>query len=239
MIELGRVLRDEPVRREVAAIVRDGTPLPKGREWDVTPAMVEDVLAGGGAAPAERSTRPYTEAVIREFMRPVLLVRNNRIELPRSSEIRSRILPTRAQLEARLASVGRVEFVGNPQYRWGGTGWVIADNVIVTNRHVAELIVRRSGRRFPFRLNVLSGDAMQARTDFREEYTRPGAATTSQEIAVKRALFMERDVDTSPDIAFFELAPHRQREVRVVEHARARRTPTEEQDISRRLLLHR
>jgi len=89
MIEIREVLKGDPVRNEVAAIVGEGRTLPKGEEWNVTPEMVERALVAEPPTEGERTTRPFTEAVIREFARPVLLIRNNRIELPRSREIRT------------------------------------------------------------------------------------------------------------------------------------------------------
>jgi hypothetical protein len=62
--------------------------------------------AGDGAEGARREPGDYssaghmpdTEAVIREFTRPVLLIRNSKIEIPRSLEMRNRLLPARARL---------------------------------------------------------------------------------------------------------------------------------------------
>jgi endonuclease G len=195
--------RDDSVRNEVAAIIGDGRPLPKGEAWSVTPEMVEDVIVAGRRRPHARGTRPYTEAVIREFARPVLMIRKNRIELPRSAEMRKRLLPARLRLEARLPSVGRIEFTGHPRLRWGGTGWVIADGVIVTNRHVAELFAERRRRGFGFKKNPISNEELSARIDFREEYKQ--GTTPAFEVQVKKILFVERDVKTMPDVAFLQL----------------------------------
>lgn len=54
------------------------------------------------------------------------------------------------QVEPMLASVGRIEFFDH-HMTWGGTGWVIAKEdddsyLIVTNRHVAQLVARRTWR---------------------------------------------------------------------------------------------
>ncbi len=208
MNQIAEVLKDAPVREEMHEIVRSGGNLPKGEQWSVTPAMVDRVLSARQPAPTEGTTRPFTEAVIRQFARPVLLIRNNKIELPRSREIRNRLLPAKARLEARVPSVGRLEFVGHPDLRWGGTGWLISERTIVTNRHVAELFAQPRGRGFVFRANPVSGEAMQARIDFREEYHPAPAPEASFEVPVRRITFVERD-DTSrrklPDIAFLEL----------------------------------
>jgi len=62
---------------------------------------------------------------------------------------------------------------------------MIAEGIVVTNRHVAEAFACRSGRSFRMRLNVLTGDAMQARIDFREEHRRPSDDPVSFEVEVK------------------------------------------------------
>jgi endonuclease G len=204
MVGIQDVLRDLPVRNEVAAFVGDQRPLPHAPEWNVSPAMVRDVLHDKRSRRASHPQRPYTEAVIRLFARPVLLVRNNRVQLPRSKEIRDRILAARTRLEADIPSVGRIEFVGNPQQSWGGTGWMISDKVIVTNRHVAELIGRQQRRGFVFKINAVSGEPMQARIDFREEYKQ--GSRPALEVEVSKIRFIEEHRRGLPDVAFLELA---------------------------------
>lgn len=204
-MKISDVLRDEPVREEMRALVAEGRTLPGGEDWSVSAAMVERVLAEPEAPGGETTTRPFTEAVIRRFARPVLLVRNNRIELPRSGTMRARVVAARAQLEQRLPSVGRIELSGHPTHRWAGTGWLIAERTLVTNRHVAEEFARRSGRSFPLRLNVLTGDAIQPRIDFREEHRRPRDEPVSFEVEVEKVLFMEIDDERKPDLAFLRL----------------------------------
>lgn len=115
MTAIAEVLRDEPVRREISAMVGAGRALPGGEHLRVTPEMVSAVIespTGEGRPPL-----PNTEAVVLEFGRPSLLVRNGRFELPKSKEMRARLLPARARLEARLASVGRLEFRNHPRLR--------------------------------------------------------------------------------------------------------------------------
>lgn len=204
-MKISEVLRDKPVRDEMRELVGAGRTLPGGEAWSVSSAMVERVLDNPEPPAGEPTTRPFTEAVIREFARPVLLIRNNKIELPRSVAMRSRVLAARPQLEPRLPSVGRVEFVGHPTHRWGGTGWLIADGIVVTNRHVAEEFARRSGRSFPMRLNVLTGDTIEARIDFREEHRRPADDPVSFEVEITKVMFMEVDDERKPDVAFLQL----------------------------------
>lgn len=43
----------------------------------------------------------------------------------------------RAAIRRVIPSVGRIEVDNNPDFTWLGTGWLIGDDVVVTNRHVA------------------------------------------------------------------------------------------------------
>jgi DNA/RNA endonuclease G (NUC1) len=46
-----------------------------------------------------------------------------------------------------LPSIGRVELPGHPSGRFGGTGFVVGRNLLMTNRHVAEIFCEGLGRR--------------------------------------------------------------------------------------------
>lgn len=99
----------------------------------------------------------FLEAIVRIAGRPPLVVRNDRVEgksalledsidtavFPR--DIADRI----SKVERFLPSVGRVEFLNHAK-SWGGTAWVVQTNtagpLIVTNRHVAVEVARRTHR---------------------------------------------------------------------------------------------
>lgn len=53
----------------------------------------------------------------------------------------------RQRLENVIPSVGRIELPGNRRYPYGGTGFVVGDGLIMTNRHVAEIFARGLGTR--------------------------------------------------------------------------------------------
>jgi endonuclease G len=78
-----------------------------------------------------------------------------------------------------------------------GTGWVVHEDVIVTNRHVASEFARKKDERFVFRQSML-GD-MAARLDFREEYQE----TTPSEFRILEVLHIEEDA--GPDVAFLRI----------------------------------
>ncbi|HYP25836.1 MAG TPA: hypothetical protein VE262_03875 [Blastocatellia bacterium] len=50
---------------------------------------------------------------------------------------RDRLHTAKPALDAVIPAVGRVEVTNHPGYTWVGTGWLIGEDVIVTNHHVA------------------------------------------------------------------------------------------------------
>ena len=100
----------------------------------------------------------FLEAIVRLAGRPPLKVRNDRVEGKTALledandgtafplDIADRI----SGVERFLSSVGRVEFVNHANKTWGGTAWVVQNDptgpLIVTNRHVAVEVARRTHR---------------------------------------------------------------------------------------------
>lgn len=92
------------------------------------------------------------EAIVRATNRPPLIVKNDVVQDKASliGIFAAGIDAKVAAVEHLLPSIGRIEFVSHDM-DWGGTGWVIekeADGrmLIVTNRHVAKLVARRTHR---------------------------------------------------------------------------------------------
>jgi DNA/RNA endonuclease G (NUC1)/subtilisin family serine protease len=71
------------------------------------------------------------------------------------------------KLAEALASIGRIELPDHPSLPYGGTGFVVGDELLMTNRHVAELFTSGLGLR---RLGFLSG--RRAGVDFLRERDR-------------------------------------------------------------------
>lgn len=131
-------------------------------------AAIEDQVAGGllermgvsrvpagpgGDGDLESTTSTAElEAIVQRVGRPPLLIQNGAVELNTGQDDSLADFPpdTDARIrgtEKAIPSVGRIEFV-NFRIGWGGTGWVIAesgaDRIVVTNRHVAGLVARRT-----------------------------------------------------------------------------------------------
>lgn len=156
------------------------------------PAGVQETMGGGFSQEAI--------IIVDQLQRPALLVRKNTFEAPQSAVWRALLDPNRSKIENAIRAVGRVELTGDPTLPYAGTGWMIADGIAITNRHVASIFASKQGAAFPFR-NSPMGGKFTARIDFREEFNLPG----SQEIQVEKVLYISPDGDAFPDVAILKL----------------------------------
>jgi V8-like Glu-specific endopeptidase len=142
--------------------------------------------------------RRVAESIVRPSARPVLNVLNNRVTTEflggeESETWKTRILGARAVLDAVIPAIGRVEVKNNADYTWVGTGWLVTDDIIVTNRHVASTFARRTDAGFVFRAGALGG-RQSAAIDFLEEFNRAASMEFSVESVLWIATANEADV---------------------------------------------
>src|SRR4051812_5485850 len=145
----------------------------------------------------------FEETIVRSFARPVLTIRDNRattefLGATDTTVWAQRIQNAQAVLDRVIPAVGRVEVTNNPDFAWVGTGWLVADDIIVTNRHVASEFGRSGPTGFTFRSSI-DGLRMSSRVDFLEEAQR----LTSLEYAVQSILWIAPS-DQS-DVAFLRV----------------------------------
>jgi endonuclease G, mitochondrial len=76
----------------------------------------------------------------------------------------------RATIEATIPAIGRIELPDHPSLPYGGTGFVVGNGLLMTNRHVAELFAAGLGRE---ELSFIAGQS--AAIDFRRERDRAGS----------------------------------------------------------------
>lgn len=141
------------------------------------------------------------ESIILRRTRPVLRVRDNDAVLEFADQADSaiwkeRLTKAKPLLDRAIRAVGRINLQG-ARLDWVGTGWLVADNVLVTNRHVAREFVTRKGDGFIFQ-SGLSGP-MSADIDFLQEIENPARLT----FKLIKALHVEEE--PGPDLAFFEV----------------------------------
>jgi endonuclease G len=97
-----------------------------------------------------------------------------------------------------VPSVGRLE-LKNSDLAWCGTAWLVADNIIVTNRHVAEVFITRKNTDLSFKLSSSNQNKIvKARVDFAEDLTGE-----EQEFSIKEILYVATKDEA--DIAFFKI----------------------------------
>ena len=166
-------------------------------------AMTAEAPAGGGRLLTQ-------ETIVLRTGRPVLAISQDKAQLvfnAGDSQIwRDRLTAAEPLLTPAIRAVGRVEVSAHPDFSWIGTGWLVAPDVIVTNRHVAQEFGRASGAGFVFRSGTF-GRRMKASIDFLEEVGRP-----AERVAKVREIMHIED-ENGPDVAFLRieatgLAPH-------------------------------
>lgn len=148
------------------------------------------------------------ETIVNRVGRPVLEVADDDYKIEGAEAViwepRLSNATVRAVIRRVIPSVGRIEVNNNPDFTWLGTGWLIGDDVVVTNRHVASefaaLSVTASGRSFVFKRGWPDRNTrMAARVDFRRELRN----NTPRAFRVCDVLHIEDD--DGPDFAFLQV----------------------------------
>lgn len=193
---LHSLLQDKAVMENMANETASVATL-EGTE-EINPAQLEQLLSQNESAITD-GPMTRTEAIILERGRPPLIVQDGKWEEPTLPEIRGWLKPARDSLLAAIPKVGRVEIL-NYRSDFVGTGWMIAEDLLITNRHVAELFGLRSGQAFKFRSDPFNG-TMKVRVDFLREHDR---ANTAQ-FAVEEIKYIEENSQLRPDMALVRL----------------------------------
>jgi endonuclease G len=147
------------------------------------------------------------ESIILRIGRPVLFVQKNTFDTsglstaePLIADWRDALETARPTLEANIPSIGRVNVRNHPTFDWVGTCWLVADDIVVTNRHVAEVFATGTpGGGFTFRRNFRNRP-MSASVDFRMEF----GVDAINEFPLAEVLHIEPD--PGPDMASFRLS---------------------------------
>jgi endonuclease G len=197
---------EEKLVQEINEIIDSGNNISTASRKGISPQLVKAVINDFNKAEA----MPHVEAVVVPFMRPVLFIKNGKIEIPESLELKERILKFKPVIEQPLSSVGRIE-LKNHQIRNLGTGWIVSENVIVTNRHVAEFFAIKENRNAlgaAIRRNF-TGDILKPNIDFQEEYINASTSLNEFEIEIEKVLYLPDGSKDLPDIALLKLRKNR------------------------------
>ena len=145
------------------------------------------------------------ETIVLTRGRPVLDIKQGdtiiKFDEIESEVWRTRLTDSAVLLMPGIPAVGRIELSNDPRgIRWLGTGWLIRDNIVVTNRHVAEAFAENSGGEFRF-LPGFDGSPIRSNIDFLEEF----GSDQSAEFPIFRVIHIEKK--SGPDIAFLRIEP--------------------------------
>jgi endonuclease G, mitochondrial len=154
--------------------------------------------AGGGA----RAVRPPERNIVLRTGRPVLAIAGDLPQLEfhdaESTVWRARLQASVEPLRRAAQAVGRIDVTGLPNVPYVGTGWLVASNTIITNRHVAREFGRRKRGGFTFKKG-LGAKPITASVDFLEEVERTAAA----EFPIVEILHIEDE--RGPDFALLRI----------------------------------
>lgn len=182
--------------RRFNAQVREVDPELASEGADLGAGALESVFA-----PATDEQAVELESIIMRRERPVLAIKENEAQLVFVDQVDSQIWKQRLerakpQLDHAVRAVGRVELKGS-RLDWVGTGWLVADNILVTNRHVANEFAQRKGEGFTFRM----GDEgpVSAAVDFLQEIDNQKTLV----FQLVKPLHIEES--PGPDVSFFEI----------------------------------
>ncbi len=102
-------------------------------------------------------------------------------------------------IEPDILAVGRINLRDHPTYEWVGTGWLITEDVVVTNRHVAMIFgYKKDDGTYDFQANF-EGRQISATVDFAREYR----TAARREFAVTQILHIEPP--NGPDLALLRV----------------------------------
>ena len=136
-------------RRIAERAARDGedvTPEQKRVLADAEAALKALATEGESAQLSDRQRVGLEAIVVPDGTRPALFVQDDDVDptVADAGTWQARITGFRTQLPKVARSVGRINSkIGFPDY--AGTGWVIADGLIATNKHVLELLAGTAG----------------------------------------------------------------------------------------------
>jgi hypothetical protein len=140
------------------------------------------------------------EAVVRFFARPAVLFRQGRFLEPPPPW--GRLKQYRDGINVTARSVGRIQVPGLPTMPYGGTGFLVADDVVMTNCHVAQLFsVPQPPQRWVFQ------PAISPSVDFAEDPDAGSGSAADSEPAVELVIEDLIGMHDRLDLALLRVSP--------------------------------
>lgn len=202
------ILSDKEMREDILDYLKSNKLEVSLRKKIQDPKTIIDQLTNSDFDSLNMPMGYTTKSIIEFFGRPALIVKDDSFESPQSV-VWSRELNERnnkSHIDNAIPAVGRIELrdpssILNEDYY--GTAWLIKEDIIVTNRHVAIYFVNHSqSGKWQFRQSIGSDDTIKAKIDFKEEYNN----SSQNEFEIIEILDIPTDSeDGYPDVAFFRI----------------------------------
>lgn len=173
------------------------------------PELVEESLAKveeesflEGIGESDVEMRIEFESIVMRTKRPVLAIKGNETELvfrerEDSTTWKARLAAAGGVLRDAIRAVGRVE-LSNGAMPWVGTGWLVAPDILVTNRHVAKVFVERRGEALSFKPGK-GGGVVGASVDFLQEID------SDEKLSFRLREILDVEREPGPDMAYFRV----------------------------------
>jgi phosphatidylserine/phosphatidylglycerophosphate/cardiolipin synthase-like enzyme len=179
----------------------------KAVETEALTPRVSAEAVGGGIA--DSPVDVVNETIVKEE-RPVLFVNNDWIDTVNVSldgdearDLVAELNSAEAVVKPVMPLVGRIDVFGFPgSLDFVGTGWFVAADIVVTNRHVAQLIAQQEGASFVFSRGV-AGKPISVSLNTVHEFDDL-AAGQDRIFGVKEVLYIEKTSGPN-DIAFVRI----------------------------------
>lgn len=126
-------------------------------------SAVEKVARGEELEPPEQFA---LEAIIIPDKRPAIDIQNGDYAVSHGDWLHLNEAGAKRTIKAALPSIGRIELPDHPSLPYGGTGFVVGDGLLMTNRHVAEIFCAGLGGR-----GLVFRPGHRAGIDFKREAT--------------------------------------------------------------------
>jgi endonuclease G len=125
-----------------------------------------DLLRSDPNAEGTASGLDSLEAIIHKVGRPAIDIRDDTFQTPAGEWRFLGLGETKQRIERAIPSIGRIE-IPNDRRPYAGTGFVVGENLVMTNRHVARIFGRGIGQ-----MNLTFDPDQIAAIDFKREVPR-------------------------------------------------------------------
>jgi len=163
----------------------------------------QDSWSNESVDPSTRDAARALEAIILAELRPAFYVIDDAVDLKAPIEPDpdlKRLISTNASAySAAIKAVGRVDLRYHPDLAYAGTGWLVDDNIVVTNAHVAKLFASLKFGTYEFRAGV-GNEPIEAQLDLKREIK----SEERRRVDVRDILYIAGERE--PDIALLKVS---------------------------------